>query len=76
MKKMLVTLGIAGAMLAPTAAMANVPATSVDLSGDYGTSACYVTVDFFKIDASVQSAYPFVVVTKSGSVGGGVHCPL
>jgi hypothetical protein len=75
MRRLIATLTLAGALLAPTAALA-APDAGAGIGGNYGTSTCYVTVDYFTVDVQVSSRYPFVVVTRSGSVGGSVHCPL
>ncbi len=41
-----------------------------------GTSACYVTVDYWNATVSVQPTYPFVTYSLTGTLGAGVHCPL
>ncbi len=41
-----------------------------------GTSACYVTVDYWEVDVKVTPTPPFVHVSYWGTVGAGVHCPL
>ena len=76
MRKLIATVALAGALLTPTAALAAPPRTGAGIGGDYGTSTCYVSLDYFTVDAQVSSRYPFVVVTRSGSVGGEVHCPI
>jgi hypothetical protein len=76
MRKTIATIALAGALLAPTAALAAPPKTGAGIGGDYGTRTCYITLDYFYVNANVSSAYPYVTVTRYGTVGGGVHCPL
>lgn len=46
-------------------------------TANLGTSACYVTVDYWEVDVHFQSTYPYVVVTgPTGTIGAGVHCPI
>jgi hypothetical protein len=75
MKKLFATLACAAMVALPTAANASDRA-GAEIGGNYGPSACYVTLDYFRVDVSVQSYYPFVNIYREGSIGGGVHCPL
>ena len=41
-----------------------------------GPGWCYVVVDYFTVGASVQTTYPYVIISgPTGSLGGEVHCP-
>ena len=73
MRKLMATAALVGALLTPTAALAN---TQVGVGGDYGTKTCYVRLDYFWVDITVSSRYPFVTADPNGSVGGEVHCPI
>ena len=69
---------LAVALTAAIAAVALVlPVGSANAgTANVGTSACYVTVDYWNANVSAQPVYPFVTVSLTGTVGAGVHCPL
>jgi hypothetical protein len=85
MRRMLIALGLVGVLLVPTAAYAGETSSETvgsdqtagpAIGGNYGTSGCYVEVDYFRIDIGIQPTRPYVDVETEGSIGGGVHCPL
>lgn len=69
---------LAVALMSAVAAVAMIfPVSSANAgTANVGTSACYLTVDYWEIDAEIKPTSPFVTVTPSGTVGAGVHCPL
>ena len=75
MRKLLATLACAAMVAIPSAANAS-DVAGAEIGGNYGPSVCYVTLDYFRVDVSVSSAYPFVNIYREGSLGGSVHCPL
>lgn len=69
---------LAVAVMSVVAALAIVlPVGSANAgTANVGTSACYVTIDYWNANVNVQPVYPFVTYSLTGTVGGGVHCPL
>jgi len=76
MRKLIVVAALVGALLTPTAAQAQHPLAEAQIGGTYGAPACYAQVDYFSVEVFLQSVPPFVGFSRTGSVGGGVHCPL
>lgn len=86
MRRTLVALGMVSMLLIPSAAYAadtntvdtsaSVSEAGVEIGGNYGPRACYVEVDYFRIDVGVQPTRPYVDLQTQGSIGAGVHCPL
>jgi len=85
MRKVIAALGAAAILALPATAGATEVSTSevstnqsagVGWGGQYGPNQCYVWLEYFKVDASVQSTYPYVTITRTGAVGGHVVCPI
>lgn len=73
-------IALPSAAIASDAAAAGISASQenpgVEVGGDYGTTGCYVAVDYFRADVAVQTTRPYVDLTTEGSIGGEVHCPV
>ena len=85
MRKLIAGLAAAAILVLPATAGATEVSTNevstnqeagVGWGGQYGPSSCYVWLEYFRVDASVQSTYPYVIVNRTGAVGGHVVCPI
>ena len=82
MRKFIAAIGVAGALVL-SAAPAHAASVALDRDGAvldpggvYGAPPCYASVEYFRVDASIQNTAPFVDVDTEGNVGGHVVCPI
>lgn len=75
MRKFLAAVGIAGIVVV-SASPAYAVSASLDPAGDYGTAPCYASVEYFRVDASVENTSPYVDVDTEGNVGAHLVCPI
>lgn len=75
MRKLLAALACAAMIAIPTAANA-ADETEVGIGGQVGPSPCYVWLDYFYVNATVDTIYPFVHLSTGGQIGAHVVCPL
>ena len=85
MRKLIAALGAAALLVLPAASASATEVSNQSVSTDeagvgwggaYGPSSCYVWLEYFRVDASVQSTYPYVSIIRTGAIGGHVVCPI
>ena len=75
MRRLIVVAGVLAALFVMSGP-AHAMSAGVDPSGDYGTTPCYASVEYFKVTASVQPVAPYADVETQGNVGAHVVCPI